>query len=322
MGFILRQIENSYKKVLFSRHDPDDRIFYFSAGDFPTLFCADYSFESKRGHSINGRFYYYNDHLTDRMVVFDHGLAPWHRSYMREIETLCRHGYIVYTFDHTGCGESEGDHIMGLCGSIADLDDCLNALKSVEQLSGMKIMVVGHSRGGYSTVNIPALHPEVDRIVAISAFTSLRQMQKQITPLVLAPFRNHLFALEREANPEYVDLCAIKTLSACDTPALLIHSNDDKTVSCKANFLKLKSALADRPNTEFLLLNDRDHNPTYTESAVKYKKAFFKELNRVKKLQKKAPTVQTPNLIARYDWRKMTEQDEDVWENLFEFLDK
>ncbi len=322
MGFISRQIEKSYNKVLFTRHEPDERIFYFSVDDFPGLISREYSFVSKRGHKINGWFYYYEKPKTNRIIVFDHGLAPWHRSYMREIEMLCRHGYIVYTFDHIGCGSSEGEHIMGLSGSVSDLDDCLNALERIEKLSFFRIMVVGHSRGGYSTINIPAIHPEVDRIVAMSAFISIREMHKQVAPLILAPFRGHIFGLESEANPEYVDLSAIETLLECDIPVLIIHSSDDATVSCKANFLKLRKALSNRDNTEFLLLRDRNHNPTFTRSAVEYKKAFFKDLKRQKKLEKKNPKAQNPDFKSSYDWYKMTEQDEEVWNRIYAFLDK
>lgn len=323
MGFILRQIENRYKKVLFTRHEPDDRIYYFSAGDFPGLHRREYSFKSKKGHTVRGWFYHYlKKYRTDSIIVFDHGLAPWHKSYMREIEKLCSQGYVVYTFDHTGCGDSEGENVMGLCGSVCDLDDCLNALKKIKGISSCKIMVVGHSRGGYSTLNIPALHPEVDKIVAISAFTSLRTMQKEVTPFVLALFRRHILELERKHNPEYVDLCAIKTLSSCDTPALIIHSKDDSTVSCKKNFSKLKKALSHRSNTEFLLLSDRNHNPTFTKKAVEYKKAFFKDFAKQKKREKKDPSNIDYSFIARYNWYKMTEQDGEVWKTIFAFLDK
>ncbi len=305
--------------MLFTRHEPDDRIYYFSAGDFPGISIREFSFQSKKGHRINGWFYNYQGCKTDRIVVFDHGLAPWHRSYFREIETLCRHGYIVYTFDHTGCGASEGENIMGLCGSVSDLDDCLNALKGIEEIRSFKIYVVGHSRGGYSTINIPALHPEVSGVVAMSAFTSLRTMQRQVTPFILAPFRTHIFNLEQANFPDYVNICAQKTLLGCDIPALIIHSSDDSSVGCRANFMKLKKALSDRPNTEFLLLCDRDHNPTYTKEAVEYKKSFFKFYSKYKKKKPNDPDLP---IIALFDWHKMTEQDMDVWNKIFEFLDK
>ena len=88
MGFISRQIEEMYRKVLFSRHDADERIYYFSHENFPGLIRHEYTFENSEGYLLHGQFYYYDNPRTDRIIVFDHGLAPWHRSYMREIEML------------------------------------------------------------------------------------------------------------------------------------------------------------------------------------------------------------------------------------------
>ena len=322
MSFISRQIEETYKKLLFSRHDPDERVFYFSQSDFTGLISRDYPFENSDGYVLQGRFYYYENPRTDRIVVFDHGLAPGHRSYMREIETICRAGFVVYSFDHTGCGDSEGEHIRGLCGSLCDLDDCLFVLKGIEELRHMQIAVVGHSRGGYSTLNIPAFHPEVNRIVAMSGFISLETMHRQLTPFILAPIRKIIYELERKYNPEYVNCSAINSLSASGTPALIIHSADDRTVSAKANFTKLKKAFENRPDTHFLLLEGKDHNPTFTKEAVEYKNAFFKDLGILKKQGKTMTSEECAAFISSYDWWKMTEQDETVWKVILDFLSK
>lgn len=322
MGYILRQIEDVYKKILFARQDPDDRLYYFSQGDFPGLLSRDHSFKNKYGSNLNGRFYYYANCREDKLVVFDHGLAPWHKSYMREIEMLCRHGYPVFTFDHTGCGDSEGENIMGLCGSLSDLDDCINELNGIDSLKSMEICVVGHSRGGYSTLNIYTFHPEISKIVAMSAFVSLKTMQKQVTPFLLAPFRNRIFDLEKKTNPDYVNCSAVDSLSSCNNPALIIHSNDDKTVSCKANFNLLRRRFSNRENTQFLLLCGVDHYPTFTKSAVKLKRELFMELSKIKKEKKKNPDFIEPYIIDKYDWYKITEQNKDVWNKIFEFLDK
>jgi hypothetical protein len=104
--------------------------------------------------------------------------------------------------------------------------------------------------------------------------------------------------------------------------AMIVHSDDDKTVSVKTNFFKLKEDLADRPNTEFLLVTDRDHNPTFTKPAVEYKNAFFKDLKQVKKRGTLVTDEDKSAFIASYDWRKMTEQDEEIWNRIFAFLDK
>ena len=322
MGFILGQIENAYKKVLLSRHDRDDRVFYFSDEDFPGLIKREYPFENSDGYLLKGTFYYYDNPRTDRIIIFDHGLAPGHRSYMREIETICRSGFVVFTFDHTGSGDSEGEHVRGLCGSLCDLDDCLFVLKGIEELRDKKFIVVGHSRGGYSALNILAFHPEVSRIVAMSGFVSVEVMHNQLAPAILVPVRKLIYELERKYNPEYVNCSAFNALSVSDAPALIIHSADDKTVSARANFGRLKKTFATRPNTYFHLVKDRDHNPTFTKEAVEYKHAFFKDLAKIKKQGTAMSEEECAKFVSSYDWYKMTEQDETVWKVIIDFIGK
>ncbi len=323
MGFISRQIENIYKKALLCRRDDDGTLFYFSHTDFSGLQRTPYSFKTKKGHTLNGYFYHYSDYSSyskDRLIVFDHGMGTGHRAYMKEIEILARHGFLVYSYDHTGCTESEGEHIMGLTGSLADLDCCITSLKEDKGYNGSAISVVGHSWGGYSTLNILALHPDIRSIVAMSGFISLDEMHRQLIPV--APLRRQLYRLEQQINPDYVDRSAIQALSSTDAPALIIHSLDDATVSAKRHFYKLRAALADKPNVTFITLTDRDHNPNYTAAAVRYKDEFFKALKARAKKEKQRDPAAHKVFLSSYDWHKITEQDADLWSKIFEHLDK
>ena len=188
MGFILRQIENIYKSVLFRRHDPDESIFYFSHSDYDGLEAKEFSFISKRGHLLKGNFYSYPDCKPDCLIVFEHGMGNGHNSYFGEIELLCKNGYLVYSYDHTGCNKSEGEHIHGLSGSLSDLDDCINALVS-KGYTEEQISVIGHSWGGFSSLNILKHHPNLHSVVAMSGFISIPVMHQQIVP---KPFKEHL----------------------------------------------------------------------------------------------------------------------------------
>ena len=322
MGFISEQIENAYKKVLFKRHDPDGSIFYFDHENFDGLYKQEYSFVTRKGNKLHGGFYCYDDPNPDKLIVFDHGLSKGHRAYMREIETLCKHGYFVYAFDHTGSGDSEGEDVNGLLGSLADIDDCLNAIKDIPAVSEREIYLVGHSRGGFSSLNVIAFHPEVKKVVALAPFNSLETMNKQNAPGLLAPFRKVLYDLEKRHNPEFADVSAIKTLAKTTTPVLIIHSLDDATVSAKLNILDLRKKLFDRENLEFMLLNGKGHNPNYTTEAVAYKDAFFKEHKRLTKKGLLENDEQKSLFVDFYDWNAMTEQDPDVWEKIFKFLEK
>ena len=72
---------------------------------------------------------------------------------------------------------------------------------------------------------------------------------------------------------------------------------------------------------DFLLLNGKDHNPHYTAEAVAYKNEFFKHHSRLKKKGLLETDEQRSMLIDFYDWHKMTEQDEAVWQEIFAHLD-
>ena len=147
-------------------------------------------------------------------------------------------------------------------------------------------------------------------------------MQKQITPFILAPFRKNLFELESKINPAYADSNAIDVLGATDRPVLIIHSMDDSTVSYKANLERVSRELIEKTNIEYLLVAGSGHSPHYTASAFAYKEAFFKDLKRARKSGVLSTDEQKAEFVDLYDWCAMTEQNEDVWNKIFKFLDK
>ena len=316
-----KQMIRMYRNNLFSRNGNRDGIFYFQETDFPGLTARPYTFPAGAGHDLKGYFYSYPNPNPDRLVVFDHGMGNGHRAYMVEIERLCRAGYLVFSYDHTGCMESGGENTGGFAQSLNDLDNCLRALKAEETLRDRKISVVGHSWGGFSTMNIAALHPEITHVVSMSGFVSVEIMLEQLMQGPLKGMRKPLLALERQVNPDYVDFDARKSLANTDAKVLLIYSDDDKTVRADVHFLRLKDALAHRPNVRFLLVSGKDHNPGYTVDAVQYKNTFFREFTKAKKRGQLKTAAQQKEFMARYDFVRMTAQDETVWAEILNHLE-
>lgn len=317
-----KQIEKMYKKRLYVRYEQADTAFYFSPSDFQGLRAEPYSFLGKKGNRLQGYFYSYPDPIPGRVVVFEHGMGSGHRSYMREIEELARHGYLVFSYDRTGCVESEGDYAGGFAQALSDLDACLTALKSAERCKGMTFSVVGHSWGGYSTMNAPALHPDITHIVAISGFLSIRQMHKQLFGGFLSLYAKQLYRLDQREHPDYAVLDARDALKNTDTKALIIHSEDDATVSRRMQFDALREAVEDNPHVQFLLTDKKGHNPTYTEDAVRYKSEYFSALA---KRQKKKPPLskkEKEEMVRDADWWRMTAQDPLIWNAIFAHLEK
>ncbi len=312
------KVKNIYRSIAFRRCDGNGCISYFSKEDFPGMQARDYSFKSSTGCTLKGCFYWYSGAASSPLVVFDHGIGGGHRSYMKEIDLLCREGYTVFAYDHIGCMESEGENCGGLCQSLHDLDDCLTALKEDEQVDTSCIYTVGHSWGGFACMNIPRYHKDVKKTVVISGFVSVEQIIKQNFPGILALYRRSVFALEKENNPKYTDTRGDVTLRESDTEALLIYSENDKTVRKSHHYDVLFDALSGSKNVTFVLEQNKAHNPNYTCAAV----AYLQEMQTRLKKEKPATPEQQKAFKNSFDWHRMTEQDMAVWEKIFRFLKK
>ena len=313
-----KQVVNMYKGMMHTRCDDNGTAFYFSAADFDGLKSETYSFTASAGHTLMGAIYHYDNPIPNRLIVFDHGFGGGHRSYMKEIEMLCRHGYIVFTYDHTGCMESGGESPNGLAQSLCDLNDCITALKSDERFAGMDFSVMGHSWGGFSTLNISALHPDISHVIVLSGFVSVEEIVNTFFAGIMKGYRKPVLSFEQAANPKFSKYNAVESLSSSNAKALLIYSSDDQLCK-KVHYDILKSALEDKENIQFLLVDRKGHNPNYTEQAVKYLGEFGKA--RAKLLRKKNLTdEEKAAFVSHYDWDRMTEQDEQVWKRIFDCL--
>lgn len=312
-----KKAEELYRKQLFVRHDNPDGMFYFGPEDFPGLQARAWAFPSPLGHTLQGWFYFYPGPIPGRLVVFDHGMGNGHRAYMCELERLCRMGFLVFSYDHTGCMASGGADINGFAQSLNDLDACLSALKGLKELEGRSISVVGHSWGGFSAMNIAALHPDVTHVVGLSGFISVEAIVRQMLSGPMAPWVRTVLELERRLNPRYADCGAVTTLSGTRAKVLLIYSDDDQTIRKVHHYDVLAATLAERENVELVLLSGRDHNPTYSDRGLAYKKSFFAALQK----EKEKKTL-TPDFMKRWDWRLMNEQDDALWQRIEDHLKK
>lgn len=315
---IYKLIKKIYEPIVFNRADDNGILYYFSEKDFPGLRKEPYSFISKDGHTLAGGFYFYEGYKPDRLIIFDHGMGSGHNGYMKEIEMLCRKGYRVLSYDHTGCMESGGKTTGGFPHSLADLNDCINSLKADEKYNKLDLSVVGHSWGGFSTLNICALHPEVSHIVAMSGFISVEAILKQF----LSVFYKKIYLEDMSREPVFARINAVESLAESDVKALIIHSVDDKTVSFKKHFEVMKKALSHKKNIEFLCVSGKNHNPNYTEEAVKLSGEMFKVYGEKLKTDYFDSAENREAFQKSYDWDKITEQDEKIWEKIYNHLEK
>ena len=318
-----KKVLGMYKGALLRRQDPDGSLFYFSKDDFEGMECEDLSFTGDKGQKLSAHFYYKGEKRTDRLVMFEHGMgAGGHTSYMQEINLLTDRGYTVFTYDHTGTRESEGESIYGFSQSLVDLEHAVSFVKTLPEYAKADISVIGHSWGGFSTMNIPSRHHNVKHVIALAGFISPKVIQEQMCTGLLKFYRKALFKTELDAFPDYANTDARKTLKKAKAKALIIHSRDDKTCFFDNHFEALRRALSECDNVEFLAVDGKGHNPNYTVEAVKYKDEMAAELTRKNKAGELKTDEAKAEFRSSWDWAKMTEQDMSVWGKIFEFLEK
>jgi len=315
-----KMIEKAFRKSVYTRADDNGSIFYFSSDDFENLQKKEYSVKSCKGHTLKGYFYFYDSFKPGRLVIFEHGMGSGHRGYMKEIELLCREGYLVYSYDHTGCMESGGESTGGFLHSLIDLNDVVNALENDESYKNLSISVVGHSWGGFSALNISALHPDVKHSVGIAGFSSVERIINQFFSGVLSFAGKRILRNVVAENPDFAKYDTHETLRKTNAKVLYIMSEDDPTVSCGIHFTPAETAIK-RENIKFLKVTGKRHNPNYTEDAVKYKDAFFADYTAAVKKKQLITDEQKSVFKSKYDWNRMTEQDMSVWKVIFDFLE-
>ena len=314
------KIKEIFSSSLLVRFDDAGTARYFTHEDFEGLSKESFVFFGNCEQRLEGAFYFYGAKSSERLVIFEHGMGGGHLSYMKEIEKLASFGYTVFAYDHTGCMKSGGENIGGFSQSLADLDFAIRALRACEEYKAISISVVGHSWGAFSTLNIGAIHPDITHAVAMSGFISVKDMLASLG--ILRFYSKPLLELERKNVGKYADFSAKDSLLKTDAKVMIIHSDDDKTVSFKKHFMKLKESLSNRPDTEFYAVSGKGHNPNFVEGAVKYKDEFYADLTKKTKSGYFSSDKIKADYKASWDFEKMTEQDDGVWQKIRGFLEK
>ena len=312
-------IEKKFAAVL-GRYDGDPALHYDAVADFPGLQSTAFSVPGDRGVTLQGAFYYYGTFEPDHLIVFDHGIGAGHLAYLREIEYLAKQGYTVYSYDHTGCVSTGGTGILGFAQGINDLDHVLTALQQDERFSKVPRKVIGHSWGGYACMNAAALHPEVTHVVSLAGFLSARALSEQYIPKPFLKYSEEVMERERQHNPAYADMDARNSMKKSGARLMHLQSRDDTMVKFDLCCEPLSKALSGRPHTEFVVLENRNHDPQRTTAAACAYAAMQADLNQRRKKKQLNTPAQVDAFRAAHDWDLIGQQDSEIWKKILEFL--
>ena len=258
---------------------------------------------------ITGHFIYGKEYDNSKIVVFSHGIDSYYKSYMQEGNYLANHGFKVFMYDALGTGATSG-FLDGLSNGPKTLDIVLKYLKA--KYPDQKIICVGHSWGAFSAINA-GYENKVDKIVAISPFVSINRIIKDVSENILVK--------TLLGNTEIVELIkcgkfafsnSVKSLNRFKGKALVIHSKDDYLISYYKHMKYIMDHVKNN-NVNYLVLDHKGHNPSYTEDGVTHLKDSFYKLNELEGEEKE-------EYLKKCDFIAMGKLDERVMDQIVSFI--
>ncbi len=301
---------SEYKKKMICRYDKDGIIPYLCAADFSGLNVREGSFASKRGEKVAYFEYFYKDDENAKTVLFCPGLGPGHTAYMREIEYFCARGFKVFTLDYIGCDRSDGENMISIN------EPTKATLELVRYLGIEDFVVVGHSLGGYTALNLIRILPFVKKAVVISGFLSDKTMIAESVKFL--PAVKSIERYERKTNPDLFAPDNSAYLRKTQDKIFFVASTDDTMVNFRSSTGYAQTL--GNPNLSFVIERGKKHNPNYSAAAVKYMNDVFAEYNSLVKSGKLTDYESKKAYFADKSALKMTEQDDSVMGKIIDFI--
>ena len=305
------KIINMYKDNFLLRYDKDGAIPYYSAEDFPGLVCTRGAFQNSANETINFFYYNYPDYDQSKLILFCHGIGPGHTAYLAEIETLCKAGCRVLTYDCSGCGESGGERMVSINSSSRDAIELLENEAPAEE-----VIPVGHSLGGYTVTNIARLVPSVKRGVVISGFLAITDAMMGM--LKFRPLANVVQRYEDKFDPRFNGRKNIDHFKNTTDRFLWIQSTDDQMVSYKYNTGRVIKM--NKPNVRVITAENKNHNPQYTKEALDQMSQWMGGYYRLVAEGKLATPEERCGYFDDKPIGMMTAQDPEIYKEIFAFI--
>lgn len=252
--------------------------------DFSGLRCTEYTFPSDHGQMLAGYLYSAGEDQRG-VVVIAHGFGGGgHNSYMDCADYFAQHGYYVFAYDATGTDKSEGDGVGGVPQGVIDLEHAISFVEETEELSGLPIVLFGHSWGGYSVCSVLTYHPEVKAVIECSGFNRSSDMfesgGKSEAGNVIYAMTPFVKLYERIKYGKYAGNTSMDGFASTDASVMIVHSADDDVIEIGYGCDKYYKKYKDDPRFTFIRFEDRGHNDIFNDPEDTYKDEFNAEFEK------------------------------------------
>ena len=191
--------------------------------------------------------------------------------------------------------------------------DLLNHLNLKE-----RIILMGHSMGGYTALNTLCLRKDITKVVAISPIIQIEPLLQLNTKSKFITKR--LLRYERRVDREIFDINIPKYLENTTDDVFVIQSSDDQMVPYGMS-LKVIEGIKN-PHIKTKRYEGRKHNPNYTDNAISYMDSVFGKYYALLSEKKIKTDEDRINYFKDVSLAKLVEQDEQLFDEIVDFIEK
>lgn len=308
------------------RCEGDPSLKYFTHEDFDDMEAEPVSFLSDKGQRLSGAVYTCRGAEPSGLVIFAHGMGGGHLSYTTPIHTIAKAGFAVLAYDNTGTMASEGKALRSFYQAVKDLRAALEFVRAEERLSEYKIVLAGHSWGGYTVCQSLAFaEDQVAGAVAFSPPDSTSRLicdsiQKTVG-IPMAWLRPALWiALVIQGGWNARRKSSSVLLKTDGIPIMILQGNEDKDVFLSNSPVSNPTVMA-KENITGVLYDGRAHNVYQTKESERYLGEVFGAIAAAKSRYGKAgiPAEERARLYD-IDYELITREDPDVMNRVTDFI--
>lgn len=304
---------------------------YQTVQNYPNL--QEYPVKFKSGKNMLSGYFLVDKNIPKEeykaVLLTAHGIGCSRANYLNRYNYFAKKGYIVFAYDATGTCESEGKGIKGLPQSQVDMANAIEYLSSIEQIQDYKLLVYGHSWGGYASATM--LNRDcADKVTACATLSGFNDvwgiMRYQVVKraskvaLLMKPWVFlHYFLMYGKAGI----YTGMKGINKYKGPVLVMHSKDDKTVNFSSS-VAIHQKECTNPKAEFIILEDRGHTISRSVEAERLIMQSFKAHNGTSLKQGKSNIFQY-NVDLNYEYaddKWVFDLEESFMDRVNEFFEK
>lgn len=263
-------------EAIFALAGTNEEWMELDAGDYG-LDVERSDFKNKDDAALAGYKYSKKGQEVKGVVVVAHGLGcGGHNMFIPYIDFFTSNGYLVFSYDVTGNGNSESWTVEGLPQGVIDLDYALKHVKSLDDYKNLPIFLFGHSWGAFSCGAVLNLHSDIKGVTMVSGFNKsdnliLHQSEQRVGIFAKVSVPSVAFYESVKFGGEYSSLTSLGGFKNTDASILIVHSKDDNTVPTKYGYDLFYKENANNERFKFILYNDKGHTDLlYSENALEY----------------------------------------------------